>query len=97
MSVAHTGPAALEAVFAQQPEVVLLDIGLPELDGYEVARRIRARPSGIDIVLIALTGWGQPEDRQRATDAGFNQHLTKPINHAVLTDLLGGICEARHR
>ena len=88
VSVAHTGPAALEAVVAQHPDVLLLDIGLPEMDGYEVARRIRERPSGRDILLIALTGWGQPEDRQRAVDAGFDHHLTKPVDHAVLRKLL---------
>jgi signal transduction histidine kinase/ActR/RegA family two-component response regulator len=97
VAVAHTGPAALEAVVAQKPEVVLLDIGLPEIDGYEVARRIRVQRPHQGIVLIAVTGWGQPEDRQRALDAGFDHHLTKPVNYAVLTELLGGICEARER
>jgi CheY-like chemotaxis protein len=97
VAVAHTGPVALEAVVVQKPEVVLLDIGLPEIDGYEVARRIRAQPSGPDIVLIAVTGWGQPEDKQRALNAGFDHHLTKPVNYAVVTELLGGICEARDR
>jgi CheY-like chemotaxis protein len=76
---------------------VLLDIGLPEIDGYEVARRIRVQRSGAHIVLIAVTGWGQPEDRQRALDAGFDHHLTKPVNYATVTELLGGICEARER
>jgi signal transduction histidine kinase/CheY-like chemotaxis protein len=97
VAVAHTGPTALEAVIAQKPEVVLLDIGLPEIDGYEVARRIRVQRSHPGIVLIAVTGWGQPEDRQRALDAGFDHHLTKPVNYAVVTELLGGIWEARNR
>jgi CheY-like chemotaxis protein len=71
-----------------RPEVVLLDIGLPEMDGYEVAKRIRHQPGGEDIMLVAVTGWGQADDRRRASDAGFDIHLTKPVEHAVLMKLL---------
>jgi signal transduction histidine kinase/ActR/RegA family two-component response regulator len=85
---AHSGAEALALVASHQPQVVLLDIGLPEMNGYEVARRIREQTFGKEILLIALTGWGQPEDRQRATEAGFNHHLTKPVEHTVLMDLL---------
>jgi CheY-like chemotaxis protein len=67
---------------------VLLDIGLPKLNGYEACRRIREQPCGKNMVLVALTGWGQEEDRQRSRDAGFNGHLVKPVDMDVLTKLL---------
>jgi CheY-like chemotaxis protein len=80
--VVHTvesGQAALEAALSCEPEVVLLDIGLPDIDGYEVARRLRAK-FGAAIRLIALTGYGQPDDRRRVREAGFDGHLVKPVN-----------------
>jgi PAS domain S-box-containing protein len=86
--IAHDGAAAFEAVERHRPEVVLLDIGLPGLNGYEVCRRIREQPWGRGMVLIALTGWGQEEDRRRSRDAGFDGHLVKPVNYAALMDLL---------
>jgi PAS domain S-box-containing protein len=86
---AHDGGEALEAVESLRPEVVLLDIGLPTLNGYEVCRRIRERPAGKEIVLIALTGWGQKEDRQKSHDAGFDGHLVKPVEYDALVRLLG--------
>ena len=67
---------------------MVLDIGLPKLNGYEAARRIRAQPWGKDMVLIALTGWGQEEDRQRSRDAGFDAHMVKPIYSDALATLL---------
>jgi signal transduction histidine kinase/ActR/RegA family two-component response regulator len=91
--VANTGTAALDLISTFRPEVVLLDIGLPEMDGYEVARRIRGEPLGVGIALVAVTGWGQADDRQRALEAGFNQHLTKPVEFNVLKDLLGRLME----
>jgi CheY-like chemotaxis protein len=66
----------------------VLDIGLPEIDGYEVARRLRKLPALAGIFIIALSGYGTEHDRQRARDAGFNHHLTKPVAPAVLLDLL---------
>jgi PAS domain S-box-containing protein len=84
----HDGAAALQAVEVFAPAVVLLDIGLPEMDGYEVARRIRARPDGAHMLLVAVTGWGQHEDKQRAAAAGFDHHLTKPVDLASLERLL---------
>ena len=66
-----------------RPEVVLLDIGLPDIDGYEVARRIRKRAQD-GVRLIALTGWGQSADKKRATEAGFDEHWTKPVDPAML-------------
>jgi len=68
--------------------VVLIDIGLPGLDGYDVARRIRSAPQGHRIVLAAVTGYGQPEDRRRAEEAGFDAHLVKPVDPDQLTELL---------
>jgi two-component system CheB/CheR fusion protein len=85
---AHDGPAALEAALDLRPEVVLLDLGLPRMDGYEVARHLRARqPDGL--VLIALTGHGQEEDRRRTREAGFDHHVVKPAAPETLLRLIG--------
>jgi len=86
--VAHDGRAALDAAGEFRPEVVLLDIGLPDLDGYEVARRLRARTDLPRPYIAALTGWGQEADRQRSRDAGFDRHLVKPVDPDILRDLL---------
>jgi CheY-like chemotaxis protein len=86
---AFDGLRALEAGATFRPDVVLLDIGLPELNGYDVARKIREQPWGRNIVLIALTGWGKEEDRRRSSEAGFNSHLVKPVEFANLNALLG--------
>jgi CheY-like chemotaxis protein len=85
--VAHDGHHAVEIVAATHPDVVLLDIGLPRLDGYEVARRIRAMPGMEDTLLVAITGWGQPRDRQLAREAGFDEHLVKPVEPEMLLRL----------
>lgn len=82
------GPSALEAAGARPPQVVLLDIGLPGLDGYEVARRMRALPGGGDCLLIALTGYGQQDDRRRAHEAGFDLHLVKPADPDAVVELI---------
>lgn len=71
-----------------RPDVVLLDIGLPKLNGYEACRRIREQPWGKDIVLVAVTGWGQEDDRRRSQEAGFNFHMAKPVDIAALEELL---------
>jgi len=81
---AYDGLAALEAAEEFKPELVLLDIGLPKLNGYEVAGRIRKQPWGRDVILVALTGWGQDEDRRRTEEAGFNIHIVKPLDVAEL-------------
>jgi PAS domain S-box-containing protein len=86
--VAHDGVAALDAVEKYRPNVVLLDIGMPGMDGLEVARRIRERDEFSAITLIALTGWGQEDDRQRTREAGFDHHLVKPADIAALQGLL---------
>jgi CheY-like chemotaxis protein/two-component sensor histidine kinase len=88
VALAHSGRQALECVDDFKPDVVLLDIGMPGMDGYEVARRIRANPANRHISLIALTGWGQDEDRRRSVAAGFNHHLVKPADIEQLRQLL---------
>jgi PAS domain S-box-containing protein len=93
---ARDGLEAVEAAQEFRPHVVLLDIGLPRLNGYEVAQRIRAMPGGNQIVLIALTGWGQDEDRRQSKEAGFDHHLVKPIEPVALMKLLAELstCQA---
>ena len=86
--VVHDGPAALEAMKTYRPAVVLLDIGMPEMDGLEVARRIRAEAGARAVKLVALTGWGQREDRKRTAEAGFDHHLVKPADLGALQAIL---------
>ncbi len=85
---ASNGALALECAERHRPEVMLLDIGMPLVDGYEVARRIRVQPWGQQITLVALTGWGQDSDRRRSREAGFDSHLVKPLDIDKLTELL---------
>jgi PAS domain S-box-containing protein len=87
-NAAHDGLEAVQAAAVFQPDVILLDIGLPKMNGYEVARYIRQQPWGQHMVLIALTGWGQEEDKRRALDAGCDHHLTKPVAPTALEKLL---------
>ncbi len=86
--LAHDGPGAVKEAERFLPDVVFLDIGMPMLDGHETARLIRQQPWGQRMVLVALTGWGQSEDRRRSKEAGFNHHLVKPADPAVLEKLL---------
>jgi DNA-binding response OmpR family regulator len=85
---AHDGLEALAEAERHRPHAVLLDLGLPKLDGYEVCRRLREQAWGADTVVIALSGWGQQEHRARADEAGFDAHLVKPVDFAVLARLL---------
>jgi signal transduction histidine kinase len=85
---ASDGPSGLEAAVALQPDVAFVDVGLPGLDGYELARRLRTDDRANDIYLVALTGYGQPEDRRRAEAAGFDEHLVKPIDPQRLAPVL---------
>jgi PAS domain S-box-containing protein len=85
---AHDGLEAVRAAAAFRPDVALLDIEMPKMDGYEAVRHIRGQPWGKDMVLVALTGWGQEEDKQRSLEAGFNYHLTKPLDPTHLQELL---------
>lgn len=87
-NTAHDGVAALAAARAFGPEVVFLDIGLPGMDGYEVARRLRADPDTAGATLVALTGWGSEDDKRRSKEVGFDHHLTKPVDAAEVTALL---------
>ncbi|HUG54553.1 MAG TPA: PAS domain S-box protein [Vicinamibacteria bacterium] len=91
VAIARDGASALDAVTRQRPRVVLLDIGLPGIDGYEVARRIRAGEGSRRAVLVAMTGYGQAEDRQRSTEAGFTLHLVKPVLPETLQQMLAGV------
>ena len=86
--VAHDGAAALDLLARFTPQVALFDIGLPDMNGYELARRVRQLPGGAGMLLIAATGWGQEADKQLAFDAGFDHHLTKPIDFDKLRALL---------
>ena len=88
--LAYDGLGAISESEAFQPHVVLLDIGLPKLSGYEVAQRIRQQP-GAHPVLVALTGWGQEEDRLKSAAAGFDLHLVKPVDHDVLATLIANL------
>jgi PAS domain S-box-containing protein len=88
VEIAHDGYEAVEAAANFRPAVVLLDVAMPKLNGYDAARRIREQPWGKKIVLIAVTGWGQARDRQRSREAGFDEHLTKPVDYPVLVRML---------
>ncbi|HET7131703.1 MAG TPA: CHASE3 domain-containing protein [Gammaproteobacteria bacterium] len=95
VEVVHDGPHALYALERSRPDVGLLDVGMPELNGYEVARRARAEPWGNGLTLVAITGWGQQEDRDRALDAGFDQHWVKPIDPGAALALCARIAAQR--
>ena len=89
--LAHDGLQAVEEAKEFKPDVVFLDIGMPTLDGHETARRIRQEPWGKNMVLVALTGWGQSEDRRRSQEAGFNHHLVKPADPTVVAKLISSL------
>ncbi len=86
--VAHAGATALGIAADFEPEIVFLDLGMPKMDGFETARRLRQLPNGPNMILLALTGWGQADDRRRTRDAGFDDHLTKPVDVDLLTQVL---------
>jgi PAS domain S-box-containing protein len=86
--LAHDGLAALEAAEQFRPDLLLLDIGMPKLDGYGVCRRLREQPWGKELTIAALTGWGQDEDRRKTHEAGFDAHLVKPVNYSTISYLL---------
>lgn len=92
--VANDGPTALEILKTYHPRVVFLDIGMPGMDGYEVARRIRAMPDGKQLMVVALTGWGQSEDRRQSSESGFDHHLLKPADIAALKKLFASISDS---
>lgn len=88
VSIAHDGQEAVDLVASHRPEVAVLDIGMPKLNGYDAARQIRQQSWGEEVVLIALTGWGQEEDKRRSKEAGFDHHLVKPVELATLKQVL---------
>jgi len=85
---AHDGLQAVAAASRLEPHAILMDIGLPELNGLEAARQIRAQPRGQSILLMALTGWGEDEDKERSKEAGFDLHFVKPVSPTALGTLL---------
>ena len=91
---AYDGPAGMAAAKSFMPRVILLDIGLPDMNGYDVARLLRSEPCGQDAILVAVTGWGQDKDRQMASDAGFDLHLTKPVDFYELDAVLQKMLQA---
>jgi DNA-binding response OmpR family regulator len=88
--VAYDAEEALRLARAEAPDAVFLDIGLPQTNGYEVCRTIRSHDWGKNMTLVALTGWGQEEDRRRSLEAGFDCHLVKPVELSALEDVLNG-------
>lgn len=95
VQVAYDSRDAIEQASVFLPDVMLLDIGLPGLNGYETAQQVRQQPWGRNLLLIAVTGWGQEEARRRSWEAGFDSHLVKPVDPAMLVDLLGALAEGR--
>jgi DNA-binding response OmpR family regulator len=93
--MAHDGQEGLDVAEEFRPDVVLLDIGLPKLNGYEACRRIREQSWGRSVVLIALTGWGQEDDRRRSHEAGFDHHMVKPVDPQDLMGLLAELNGAK--
>lgn len=91
VQLAYGGEEALETAQRSKPELVLLDIGMPGMNGYETCRRLRDQPGGQDRFVVALTGWGQEDDRRRSEEAGFDFHLVKPVNPTDLMKLLASL------
>jgi CheY-like chemotaxis protein len=90
---AHDGASGLALVMSQTPDAVLMDLGMPRIDGFELARRIRELPGGQAVKLIAMSGWGQPADRERALAAGIDEHLVKPVDPVRLREVLDRIAK----
>ena len=88
MSVAYDGVEALEKVARSMPDLILMDLGMPRMVGFEAARRIRSLPGGGEVTMVALSGWGREQDKQRSGAAGFDDHLVKPVSPADLRLLL---------
>lgn len=95
VAVANDGPTAVDHVAQHRPEVVFLDIGMPNVDGYETCRRLRALPRSAEFVIFAFTGWGEDDDQRRTREAGFDRHLVKPVAPTTLLDLLDNLESAR--
>jgi CheY-like chemotaxis protein len=89
--IVHDGQAAFDAAVVDTPDIALFDIGMPVLSGYELARRLRADPRTRDLTMVAITGWGQQNDRKLAREAGFDRHLVKPVEPEELIALLRSV------
>jgi CheY-like chemotaxis protein len=87
--IVHDGVQAVDEAAAFRPDLILLDIGMPRMNGYEAARRIRGQHWGKQMFLVAVSGWGQEDDKRRASEAGFDRHVTKPVEFARLEELIG--------
>ena len=94
---AHDGAEALQAARSLQPEIAFLDIGLPKMNGYDLARKLREDPETRRIVLVAVTGWGQDGDRKLAADAGFDIHLVKPVESSQIEAIFAGLASVPFR
>src|SRR6266851_10295891 len=93
VEVAYDGPSAIDAAKAVSPDIILLDIGLPGMDGYEVAKHLRQLPDLKDVPLVAVSGYAREEDRLRSRQAGFNHHLVKPVDPHVLPAFFASLLE----
>ncbi|HEU0204009.1 MAG TPA: response regulator, partial [Burkholderiaceae bacterium] len=92
---AHDGLEALDKATMLKPDLILLDIGMPKMNGYEVCRTVRKQPWGADVLIVALSGWGQSDDLRKSQEAGFNGHLVKPVDHGALLKRLAELQEIR--
>jgi two-component system CheB/CheR fusion protein len=88
VAIAHDGRAAVELAERFRPKLAVIDLGMPHLNGFDCARELRRRPWCDDVLLVALTGWGQEQDRKRSREAGFDDHLVKPVEPDVISRLL---------
>ena len=88
VEIAYDGRSGIEAAERARPEVVLIDIGMPNVNGYDACRHLRSQPWGRNLLLVALTGWGRTADKSRTMEAGFDAHLVKPVDPAALLKLL---------
>ena len=97
IAIAYDGESALETAGTFKPEIIILDVGLPRMHGYQVAERLRALPENKNLVIVALTGYGREQDRRRAMDAGFDYHFVKPMDFGTLELLVNGLSEPLKR
>ncbi len=95
VQLAHDGEAAVLTAERFLPDVVLLDLGMPKLNGYDACRRMREQPWGERMIIVALTGWGRDEDRERTREAGFDLHLVKPVRLLTLLDAIAALAEKK--
>src|SRR5262245_50437043 len=95
-ATAHDGLEAMDVALTFNPNIILLDIGMPKLNGYDTCRRIRETTWGREINIIALSGWGQDTDKRKSREVGFDGHLVKPVEPSALRDILADVAGSRH-